>query len=236
MNNNYYENLDENFTQALRLFEENYTHEQLIQFLRDGNIVQKQISALRLDRVKSQYEADILLDNLTGQDGKIREIVSLKIKEFVANDDSLKYFLSQKKSKIFIDAIVDINANICRNIISALYFLKNNREFCNIFVQQLIEITEKYLGDVEKLDLQDGKYKVNKEVFKLYWSLETIYVFWDKIDMEKLKDILRRAKIIRDYTIREKVAKILTKNLQDDELLNIKKELKCDSNYYVRRF
>lgn len=86
------------------------------------------------------------------------------------------------------------------------------------------------------LTLQDGKYKVNKEIFKLYWYLETIYEFSEFIPAETLVEILSKTKSINEYTIREKTAKILTKDFQNDELLKIKKELKQDKNYYVRRF
>ena len=80
MNNSYYETLDENFTQALKLYEQDYSHEELIKLLESGNIVQKQIAALRLEGINSDSDADILISNLTGQDGKIREAVSLRLK------------------------------------------------------------------------------------------------------------------------------------------------------------
>lgn len=78
--------------------------------------------------------------------------------------------------------------------------------------------------------------KVNKEIFKLYWYLETIYEFSELIDEETLKELLIKTKDINEYTIREKTAKILTKNFNNDTLLKIKEELKQDKNYYVRRF
>ena len=82
MNSSYYETLDENFAQALKLYETEYSHDELIRLLQNGNIVQKQIAALRLDGINSKSDADILISNLTGQDGKIREAVSLKLNEF----------------------------------------------------------------------------------------------------------------------------------------------------------
>ena len=92
------------------------------------------------------------------------------------------------------------------------------------------------LDIVEKFDFQDGKYKVNKEAFKLYWCLETIYVFWDKINFTDLKNIIQKASQIGEYTIREKAAKILTHDFNDGDLIAVKDKLKNDSNYYVRRF
>lgn len=236
MNNTYYETLDENFAQALKLFENEYSHKELIDFLRNGNIVQKQISVLRLEKITSKYDADILLNNLTGQDGKVREAVSLRLNEFVSNPEYTKYFENCKNCDIFLDAIVDINANICRNIISTVSFLKSNNDFCTKFSAKLVDRTLDLLKKIEKFDFQEGKYKVNKEVFKLYWCLEAMYEYADKINFKDLKNILLRAKNIQEYTIREKTAKILSLEFEDYELIMAKEQLMQDSNYYVRRF
>lgn len=236
LNNSYYETLDENFKQALNLCENNYSHSELLEFLQSGNIVQKQLSALKLETINSQKEAQILVSNLVGQDGKIREAVSLRLNEFMSNPKTLVYFETPENYQIFLAAIIDINGNICRNVIGAISHLKNNANFCNQFCQELVILTKDLLGKIEKDDFFEGKYKVNKEVFKLYWCLETIYVFWDKIKFENLKEIILRTKDIQEYTIREKAAKILTRNFSDPELLKAKEALKNDSNYYVRRF
>ena len=236
LNNTYYETLDENFEQALKFYETNYTHEQLIEMLNAGNIVQKQIAALRLDTVTSKTDARILTENLTGQDGKIREAVSLRLKEFMADSALINYFKNSDCYKKFLDAIIDINGNICRNIISAVSNLKNDENFCSIFCPKLLNLTSELTDIVSKFDFSDGKYKVNKEAFKLYWCLETIYVFFDSFSIEELKPILMKTKNIGEYTIREKTAKILTNYFEDKDLSKIKEELKNDSNYYVRRF
>ncbi len=236
MNNSYYETLDENFAQALNLYEKEFTHEELIQLLKNGNIVQKQIAALRIENISSVEDANVLVENLTGQDGKIREVISLRLNEFMSDDKTIKYFQNIKTYDKFLDAITDINANICRNVISAISNLKNEPEFCQHFCQKLIKLSSELLDKIETFDFQDGKYKINKEVFKLYWCLETIYEFYDKIELEKLKQVILRSKDIQEYTIREKAAKILTYPIIDSELIQAKKELQNDKNYYVRRF
>lgn len=236
MNNNYYETLDENFINALNLCETNHTHEQIISMLKNGNIPQKQIAALKLEKITSQDDAQTLLSNLTGQDGKIREAVSMRLKEFMSNCEFTSYFKPEDNAQIFLDAITDINGNICRNIICAITPQKENKKFCEIFTPKLEDLTLNLLDIVEKFDFQDGKYKVNKEAFKLYWCLETICVFWNKMNPQKLKEIILRAKDINEYTIREKAAKILMNNIEDYELIQARKELKNDKNYYVRRF
>ena len=236
LNNTYYENLNENFINALNFYETSYKHEELIELLKNGNIPQKQIAALKLDSINSIEDAHVFLSNLTGQDGKIREAVSLRLAEFLADKNLIKYFEPSKNAQIFLDAVIDINGNICRNIISSLSYLKNDKDFCEIFCEKLSSLTLKLLDIVEKFDFQDGKYKVNKEAFKLYWCLETIYLFWDKLNFIDLKEIIQRGANIGEYTIREKCAKILTRNFKDGDLIQIRQKLRNDSNYYVRRF
>lgn len=236
MNNSYYQTLDENFTQALNLYETNYTHEELLEFLQNGNIVQKQFAALKLDTINSVEDAQILVSDLVGQDGKIREAVSLRLNEFMSDKNLIQYFQTTDNYNTFLQAIIDINANICRNVISAIINLKNNDEFCNKFCKDLVNLSYELLDKIEQFNFQDGKYKVNKEVFKLYWCLETIYEFWDKINFTDLKQIILRSKAIEEYTIREKAAKILSRGFSDKDLISAQKELKNDRNYYVRRF
>ena len=239
MNNTYYKNLDENFEKAVNLVERDFSHEELISMLGNGNIPEKQIAALRLEKLNSEKDAEILIKNLIGQDGKIREAVSLKIKEFVFNKDYEKYLLSLDKdflSDYFLAAIIDINGNICRNIIDVLVCLKSSEGFVQKFCAKLIKLIYELFDKIKEFDFKDGKYKVNKEVFKLYWCLEALNIYYDKISVGELKEILKISKGIDEYTIREKTAKILANNITDSELLNYRDELKQDRNYYVRRF
>lgn len=225
-------NQTDNFNTALHLYENDYSHEDLINFLKYGNDTEKQISTLKLDKITDKNEAQIFISNLTGCDGKIREAVSFRLAEFVSENPKL--FIEFEN--IFLDAIIDINGNICRNTISALKYLKKQPEFCKIFCSKLYEKIIPIAKKIQKFDIQEGKYKINKEVFKLYWYLETIYNFYDCFTNDNLTAILSETKCIKDYTIREKTAKILSVIQDNHILLKIKSELKNDENYYVRRF
>ena len=239
MNNHYCDTLDENFASALNLLEGNFSHRDLILMLVSGNIPEKQFAALSLEKLDSVDDANILISNLIGQDGKIREAVSIKIKEFLNNENSRIYFYSLDSDLLadyFIKSIIDINGNICRNILDALEIIKENKNFSDIFIPKLIELIFNLINKINEFDYRDGKYKVNKEVFKLYWCLEALNIFYDKIPVETLKNILKITKDIDEYTIREKTAKILSNNICDELLNKIKKELKNDTNYYVRRY
>ena len=165
----YYKNPQENFEHAYDLIINTQSHDELICMLKSGNIVQKQLAALKLDKVLNREEAFVLINNLTGQDGKVREAVSLKISELMQDKTLSELFQPEENLQTFLDAIIDINGNICRNIISALSNLKYNKKFCEIFTLELLKRTLQLAEDIQKFDFQEGKYKVNKEVFKLYW-------------------------------------------------------------------
>lgn len=131
----------------------------------------------------------------------------MRLKEFMKDENLRHLFNASKNYQVFLDAITDINGNICRNIISAVSNLREDKDFCEVFCKNLAQMTLDLLDIVEKFDFKDGKYKVNKEAFKLYWCLETIYVFWDKINISELKTILSKSAKINEYTIREKPQK-----------------------------
>lgn len=230
MNTGYYKDLDENFNAALELLERNYLHSDLINMLKYGNIPQKQFAALNLEKVTSFEDALILAENLVGQDGKVREAVSMKINELISD-----FFLNEKIFDKFLSGIIDVNGNVCRNIISAVCKLKQNNVFCQYFTKKLIKLTNEIIPKIDDFDDRDGKYKVNKELFKLYWCLETLYEFTDYVKINELKQILLKTKDCDEYTIREKTAKILTKTFNDPQLLAAKAQLKNDTNYYVKR-
>lgn len=222
---------NEDLNTAINIYINNYSHNDLINFLKTGSVVEKQAAVLKLENINSDNDAEVIINNLTGCDGKIREAVSFKLKEFIFQKP--EYF--EKYSDIFLDAIVDINGNICRNTLCALKSLKTNYKFCNEFCSKLLSKTLELAIKAKDFDIQDGKYKINKQIFKLYWYLEAIFEFIEFIEPESLNRILLSAKNVQDYTIREKTAKILSK-INSPIFENIKLELKNDKNYYVRRF
>ena len=69
MNAGFYEDLDTNFEQAYMLANKTFSHDELVNMLKTGNIPQKQIASLKFDYVKSKEDAECLLNNLTGCDG-----------------------------------------------------------------------------------------------------------------------------------------------------------------------
>ncbi len=221
----------QDFNTALNIYENAYSHDQLIEFLKTGSVAEKQAATIKLATISNQDDAIVFISNLTGCDGKIREAVSFRLKEFLPqNPEFYTNFVNK-----FLDAIIDINGNICRNTIEAIKNLKPFPTFTTEFCQKLTAKTLEIIPPIKAFDIQEGKYKINKEVFKLYWYLETISEFVEFIPEEELSKILTETKDIEDYTIREKTAKILSKIQNSDNFDHIKSELKKDKNYYVRR-
>ena len=84
IDNNNNINFNNNIELAYLLCEKQYSHNELINMLNNGSNIEKQIAALKLDSVYDIEEAQILLNNLTGTDGKIRESVALKINSILS--------------------------------------------------------------------------------------------------------------------------------------------------------
>lgn len=231
LNTNYYE--DKNFECACELTTKDFSHEDLINLLQNGNIPEKQFAALSLDTVNNEFEANVLEDNLTGCDGKIREAVALKINRILTKEgfDSPLYNFSNPE--IFADATIDINGNICRLVIDSVKILKSNKNFKEAYLKKIISFTEETFVELDKFIYKDKKYVINKQLFKLYWCLESLKLFVEDIPDEVLYKIVSRTSKEREYTIREKTAEILVL-LNSDKYTEIKNSLKSDENYYVR--
>ena len=231
LNTGFYKDLDTNFEQALEMSDKHFSHQELIEMLLDGNIPQKQIAALKLDSIKSQEEANILVSNLTGCDGKIREAVALKIRNLLFEDFAyIKYF---NQAEVFANASIDINGNICRLVIDSVEILKKSEDFSNIYTNKVLSFINEAFKELDSFIFRDKKYVINKQLFKLYWCLEALKLFVKDLPMEILKPVLERASEEREYTIREKVAQIIAL-LDNANLQDLKLKLQNDENYYVR--
>lgn len=232
MNTDFYNNLEVNFEQACNMSEKNFSQEELFEMLKNGNIPQKQIAALKIETLQNFEQAEILINNLTGCDGKIREAVALKINELV-NIGFQEFFLNAKSAEIFANATIDINANICRLVIDSVSVLSENQYFMQIYSNKILNFINESFWELDKFIYKDKKYTINKQLFKLYWCLEALKLFYKNLSQNDLLKILERANKESEYTIREKIAQIVI-NLETDVFKALKQELKNDSNYYVK--
>ena len=230
LNTGFYKDLDTNFQTACELSEKEFSHSEIIELLRNGNIPEKQIAALKLEKVDNQEEAKILVSNLTGCDGKIREAVALKISNLLNTNSSLKKLFIYPE--IFADATIDINGNICRLVLDSVKILKSEN-FTPKYLAKIVQFIKEAYKELDSFIFRDKKYVINKQLFKLYWCLESLKLFVDEMDKKALLSILERAIREKEYTIREKVAQILI--MTSDEVFEpLIKMLKDDENYYVR--
>jgi hypothetical protein len=230
LNSGFYDNLDTNFECAFKMSQKTFSHYDLIDMLNSGNIPQKQIAALKLQKLTNQHDAEILINNLTGCDGKIREAVALKINQMLP--EYTLHFISYPE--IMAAASIDINSNICRLVIDSVSIIKTfDENFSRIYLQKILSFLYSAYEELDKFIFRDKKYVINKQLFKLYWCLESLKLFVNEIDNDTLFKILNRAAKEKEYTIREKVAQILILT-NEDKFIELKEQLKCDENYYVR--
>ena len=219
------------FNVAMKMSEESFSYSQLIGFLKDGKDVEKQLAALELNEIKSKEDAYALVSNLVGQDGKIREVVAFKINELVKNTQYRDFFIGEEFFELFLQGIMDINGNICRMVVE----LTQISEFRLFLAKKLPNCIENILLVIANLEKDEKQYKISKRNFQLYWSLEALFNIIEEVDVLKIKDILLKTAEFEDYTIREKVAKILSK-IDNPVLIAAKEKLIQDENYYVRRY
>jgi hypothetical protein len=231
LNTGFYNNLDTNFEQALNMSERDFSHEEMLNLLKNGNIPEKQIAALKLDSVNNLAEAEVLVGNLTGCDGKIREAVALKINSLLNKDSNFSCLFNQ--AEVFANASIDINANICRLVIDSVAILKKDSEFSKKYLNKILVFIDEAFAEIDKFIFRDKKYVINKQLFKLYWALEALNLYAEELDLEVLLPILDRAIKEREYTIREKVA-IIVKKQADIKFEQLREKLLNDENYYVR--
>lgn len=215
-----------------------YEHKDLLSLLNSNSIVEKHFAILELNTINSIEEAKILVSNLTGQDGKIREAVAHKVDEFTQNPSLIGYFIDDSIFETLLQGIMDINGNVCRLIVNCE--LNKTQEYKKFLSQKLPESIRKIINGIDESNAElkpfhQKRYVVSKRNFQLYWCMGALYNCVEDIEFKSLKDILFWCGEFYDYTIREKTAKILTK-IDSPELSELKEKLKNDENYYVRRF
>ena len=210
-----------------------YTHEDLIKELSGDNELKKQFCIIQINEINNQYEADMLVYNLTDKPGPIRETASFKILELIKQNNFKHFFQKKSILDIFIKAIVDINPSVSRNIIEILPFVDDSGYLYSKIIGEILKT------QIAIKDIPDNKsYLLNKKNFNLYWNLEAITSISGKITADDtLFNILKNTAVSKDYTIREKTAKAafyLSK--KNDIFIQILNLLANDTNMYVRRY
>ena len=99
-----------------------------------------------------------------------------------------------------------------------------------------VEYINESFDGLSKIVFRDKKYTINKQIFKLYWCLEGLNKYYNYIDETKLDNILKNSVKQNEYTIREKVAQLLSNPDLATKHPDIVEQLKNDENYYVKQY
>ncbi len=198
----------------------------IISCLESDNEDLKPYALLELEEIKSQDDFNVLISNLTGHDGRIRELVSSKMCELNCS----QYVLNHHS--FLIDALCDVNPNVSRNIVK--FISLNELPLNNFLIDRIFLIMQEIEANSKPKKWRTQKsHLLNKMYFKLYWCLEALAEnFKQPFNEERLIEILTQNAECVDYTIREKVAKILCKMDNPPDVLYQK--MKNDVNYYVK--
>lgn len=219
--------------QAMEYCYEDLSHQDLINVLLSDNDLKKQLCIIKIQQLNSQAEADILVSNLTGKSGPIRETISFKILELIKQEEYCKYFQKEEILNTFVKAVTDINPSVSRNTVEIITYIGN----AQYLYTSLIAEIKKTLNEMEDIQLIRS-YAANKKNFNLYWNIEAIINIAPKIQAdEDLISILKQTAYSNDYTIREKTAKAAhVLSIQDNRFKDILNLLANDSNIYVQKY
>ena len=198
-----YENNMKALSEAIECCEQEYSHAQILEILKSDDDIKKQLALIELKNLNSQEEADILIWNLTGKSGPIRETTAYKISDLIKNSDFSKYFQSNKTIDTIVKSITDINPSVSRYSLEIIKYIDNTDYLYN----KILEEINKTLDTIDK-EAKNRSYVQNKKNFNLYWNLEALNNIADKISAgNELIEILKITANSNDYTIREKTAK-----------------------------
>jgi hypothetical protein len=213
---------------ANEILKTEYKREEIFSVLSGENEDIKPFALVYLDSINTQEEFDLFIFHLTNHDGRIREIVSSKFVELMP----VEFCLMKNHKKTIVQGILDVNPNVARNIIEFLKVSKLNIK------EEIYTAVEFIMGEIEK-NSRPKKWRsqknhiLTKKYFNLYWLLEAISEGFEEIPTDEfLIKILEENSDNYDYTIREKVAKILVRMKNPpQELLQ---KMQNDDNYYVK--
>ena len=212
--------------QAYELLEKDFSEKDLQDMLKNGDDIEKQVCLIKLNSVNSKEDAENLAGLLTGQHGPIREICSAKINNFLKEEQMRKFFAGEKMREICLNALNDIIPTVARNILEVIKYLPETEKTYAKLTDRILALRN-YTEDEKAL----SNHEIIKKTFKLYWYLETLVEFSENfVNDEKIKKIIEDTYQHEDYTIREKIAKILSKTSGFEEYKNA---LKNDENPYV---
>ncbi len=230
---------DNEIQNAFVLASKSFEYNEIIEKLKSNDDKNKAIYILNLKDLKTQNDANLLFKHLTDYPNDIREACAFKLYEFLNENhkNSQTFFLLANNENAIdklIKSINDINPSICRLVIGTL----DKFSFQKPLQEKIIKKSLEMISSENLYTIKKG-YKINKQIFALYWNLEALSHLNLKLN-NNLKELLTKCANMNEfYTIREKISKIIYNNTKfndDNDILYIKNKLKLDSCFYVSRF
>ncbi len=200
----------------------------------------KCFALLALESANNQEEINLLTHHLINHQSPTREACSFALLNLI-NEKNVNLLLDENNLNILLHGILDINPNVCRNVIE---LIKNDdllsKTFFPILINNILELLEdfknfeKEFGVFKENKMRDKKnHAKNKKLFNLYWSLEALSeILKEEYIQEKIETIVDICSNFLDYTIREKAAKILIK--MKNPKIELLQKLRNDENFYVK--
>jgi len=219
-----------------------FEHEKILEFLQSDKSNIKHFGLLKLNSLKTPKCAEILVSCLTNNESRVREMSSVRIREFIQNNEYKNWFQSDDIIESLCKGLIDINPRVCKNVTVIIKFVDKKLQILEKLIKMINDSLEELKGYHPS---QNHKY--NRIIFKLYWCVEALGVIteepFDGIN-KFTDDIIKIASMVYksyEYTIREKSVS-LVKNIKNldlttdqsaliDQYLN---ELSQDSNFYVK--
>lgn len=227
-----YENNMKMLNEAVSYCEQEFQHQDLISELSSDNDIKKQLCIIEINKINSQQEANLLVSNLTGKSGPIREVTSYKILDLILDEKFKSFFQTDEIIDVFSKGIIDINPSVSRNMVEIIKYVDNSEYLINNIIQEL----KKTLCEIDEVK-QNRSYVLNKKNFNLYWNLEALISIYDKLNISKnILEIVDLTSKSKDYTIREKTAKLISVLEKNDVFIDIIHHLKNDENIYVYKY
>lgn len=228
-----YENNIKMLSLAYKYCQENFLHDEIIEVLSGDDDIKKQLCLISLKGVYSQSEADILVWNLTGKSGPVRETASYKILELISEPEFKGFFQTPQISNAFVKSVTDINPSVSRNAVEFIKYVDD----CEYLYNEILKEIKITLADIDE-NSKNRSYVQNKKNFNLYWNLEALASIADRLSSaDELLEILVRTAGSNDYTIRERTVRTASLYLsRNPEFARIIDLLKNDDNIYVKRY
>jgi hypothetical protein len=228
---NYEKNM-QMLSEAISYCEEELQHSDLINELSKENDIKKQLCIIEIKQINSQEEANLLVYNLTGKSGPIREVCSFKILDLIENENYNHYFQTKEIIDVITKGITDINPMVSRNMVEVVKFIKDSDYLINNIISE-INNTISEMEDIK----QNRSYELNKKNFNLYWNMEALIALSNKITLtDEVINIINFIAKSNDYTVREKAAKFISFFDNKEIFSNLIQTLKNDENIYVNKY